>query len=263
MDFYSFAPVAAILELAYQGVTALITLLEPITADFSAPLAIVILTIMVRAALIPVGRSQVRAEFTRRRIAPKLAALHKKYRGKPEVLQQKTRALYAAEKASPFAGMLPTLAQAPVLSIVYGLFIVATISGHPNGLLGFELCGVPLGTSLVAFSGGMVVWPGVLVYAGLLATIAVVASCSRAVALRFASSQPVDDAAPGAAMMKSMASWISWMPFITVIFASFVPLAATIYLTVTTMWTLVERVLLRRILAPRDIIVQPSGPAHS
>jgi len=253
VDFYSFGPVAAVLDLAYQGVTALITLFEPFAGSLAAALAIVALTVIVRAVLIPVGRSQVRAEFTRRRIAPKLQALQRKYKGKPELLQEKTLALYRAEKTSPFAGMLPTLAQAPVLSIVYGLFIVATINGHGNGLLTHDLFGVPLGTSLVALVTGGQVWPGILVFAGLLAVIAVVATFSRLIALRFAAQQPVDDAAPGAAMMKSMASWLSWLPFLTVVFASVVPLAATIYLTVTTTWTLVERIILRRVLAPKEV----------
>ena len=251
MDFYSFGPIAAVLDLAYQGVTALITLFDPFAGSFAAALAVVALTIIVRAALIPVGRSQVRAEFTRRRLAPKLQALQKKYKGKPELLQQKTLALYRAEKTSPFAGMLPTLAQAPVLSIVYGLFIVTSINGHANGLLTHDLFGVPLGTSLVALVTGAAVWPGILVFAGLLAVIAVVATFSRLIALRFTAAQPVDDTAPGAAMMQSMASWLSWLPFLTVIFASVVPLAATIYLTVTTTWTLVERIILRRVLAPK------------
>lgn len=257
MDFYSFGPVAAVLDLAYQGVTALITLIEPFAGSLAATLAIVGLTIIVRAVLIPVGRSQVRAEFTRRRIAPKLQALQRKYKGRPELLQEKTLALYRAEKTSPFAGMLPTLAQAPVLSIVYGLFIVTTINGHGNGLLTHDLFGVPLGTSLVALVTGGQVWPGILVFAGLLAVIAVVATFSRLIALRFAAQQPVDDAAPGAAMMTSMAAWLSWLPFLTVVFASVVPLAATIYLTVTTTWTLVERIILRRVLAPKEVEPQP------
>jgi len=35
-----------------------------------------------------------------------------------------------------------------------------------------------------------------------------------------------------------------------VVFAALVPLAATVYLTVTTTWTLVERAILRRRYAP-------------
>ena len=247
MDFYNFAPIAAILDLAYAGLTAFITLITPFAAEFATALGIVALTLLVRLVLIPVGRSQVRAEFTRKRLAPMLEELKRRYGKKPEVLQQKTLELYREEKASPFAGMLPALAQAPVLSIIYGLFIVVTINGHANALLDAKLFGVSLGTSLVS---GAAPWPGVLVFVALLAVIAVIAWISRRVALAFAS--PVTSTDPNAVMGASIARWLSWLPFITVVFAALVPLAATLYLAVTTTWTLVERAVLRKAMAPRD-----------
>ena len=251
MDIYSFAPIAAVLEAAYSVVTGLQHLLDPIAATASAAVAIVLITLVLRLALIPVGRSQVRAEFTRRRLAPRLQELQKKHKKNPELLQKKMMELYASEKASPLAGILPTLAQAPVLSVVYGLFILPTVNGHPNGLLTEQVFGVPLGASLTHLLATGAFSLDLLVYAGLLAAIAVVAFASRRVALAFAESaknKPADDAAPAMARMNSA---LSWLPFITVVFASFVPLAATIYLTVTTTWTLVERQVLRRRLAPR------------
>ena len=65
---------------------------------------------------------------------------------------------------------------------------------------------------------------GGIVFGTLLAVIAVVATMSRTVALRFAQQQPQPNVPPA---MQSMTSALSWMPFITVIFAAFVPLAAT------------------------------------
>ena len=40
------------------------------------------------------------------------------------------------------------------------------------------------------------------------------------------------------------------MPFITVVFGAFLPLAATLYLTVSAAWSFGERAVLRRVLAP-------------
>jgi YidC/Oxa1 family membrane protein insertase len=37
-----------------------------------------------------------------------------------------------------------------------------------------------------------------------------------------------------------------WLPLASVIFAAFVPLAASLYLATTTLWTLIERAILRR-----------------
>jgi YidC/Oxa1 family membrane protein insertase len=246
VDLYSFAPIAAVLDAAYSVVTALAAAIEPLAGTASAAVAIVLITLALRLALIPVGVSQVRAEYTRRRLAPRLQQLQRKYKKNPQLLQQKTMALYADEKTSPFAGMLPTLLQAPVLSIVYGLFLLPTINGHANALLTEQLFGVPLGTSLAHLLATGRFGADLLVFAGLLLVIGVVAFASRRTSLRFAAPLP-EGAAPGA---ERVAAVLSWLPFLTVLFAALVPLAATVYLTVTTAWTLVERQVLRHRLAP-------------
>lgn len=236
MDPFSFAPIGALLEGAYVFVEAIASLLDPVAGGLSAALAIVVLTLVVRTALIPVGISQVKAEWARRRIAPKLAALQRKHKGKPEVLQQKTMALYKAEKVSPFAGILPALLQAPVISLVYALFIRTSIGDHGNALLGESLGGVTLGTSV--FHAG---WPGVLVFAALFAVMAAVAWMTRRTTLRLAVGQP--ELPPAMARMQGT---LSWLPFLTIVFAALVPLAAALYLVTTTAWTLAERAILRR-----------------
>jgi YidC/Oxa1 family membrane protein insertase len=239
VDFYSFAPIAAVLDAAYNVVTALASFLTPLAGSASAAVAVILITLLVRTALIPVGISQVKA---RRRLAPKLQELQRKYKKHPEVLQRKTMELYTAEKASPMAGCLPTLLQVPVLSTVYGLFILGSINGHSNDLLTETLFGVELGTSLVSGPG----WPGALVFFAVMAIAGVTAWFSRRNMLKNA--PPQTDAVPPA--MQNLTGTLSWMPFLTVGFAAIVPLAAALYLAVTTTWTLAERIILRRILAP-------------
>lgn len=237
MDPFSLAPLGQFLDAAYWLVDTIAHALEPLAGSWSAGLAIVTLTLLVRTALIPVGISQVKAEWSRRRIAPKLQALQRKYRKNPELLQRKTMALYKAENVSPLAGFLPMLLQAPVVSIVYALFIRGTIGGHANALLASTIGGVPLGASL-ATTG--ITWPGILVFASLIVVIGVVAWVSRRISQRLAI-QPVD--APAMARLNSV---LSWLPFITLIVAAVAPLAAAVYLATTTSWTLVERAILRR-----------------
>ncbi|MCU1413500.1 MAG: preprotein translocase YidC [Microbacteriaceae bacterium] len=238
MDIFVFPPIAAILNGTYIAVEAFITLITPFAGAFSAAIAIVVLTMLARTLLVPVGRSQVKAEWARRRIQPKLAALQQRYKKNPQLLQEKTAALYKAENVSPFAGILPALAQLPVISLVYALFIRVTIDGHANALLGQHLFGASLGTSFVSALGtGSVA--SIMVSLVLFALIGVTAWASRRVNLR--------NALPATSVTAArIASVVSWMPFITVVFAAFVPLAAAVYLTVTTSWTLVERALLRR-----------------
>ncbi|QHC59586.1 membrane protein insertase YidC [Rathayibacter sp. VKM Ac-2760] len=246
MNLYDLPPLAAALDAASHLVTGLAAALEPLAGGASAAAAIVLVTLLVRVLLIPVGISQGRAEITRRRLAPLLRELQRKHSKNPEALQRATMKLYADEKASPLAGCLPVLLQAPVLSLLYGLFVHPDIAGHGNALLDARLLDVPLGRSFVAALGGGE--PAQLgVFAVLLGVIALVSWLARRVALRQAALTPVPEGTPGA--VAQLTGVLSWMPFLTVLFAAFVPLAATLYLTVTTTWTLCERSIVRRVLA--------------
>ena len=237
MDPFALPFIANLLDAAYWLVESIAALLHPWAGAASAAIAVVVLTLLVRTLLIPVGISQVKAEWARRRLTPRLQALQRKYKKNPQLLQRKTMALYRSENVSPFAGILPTLLQAPVISLVYALFIRGTIGGHANALLASTIGGVPLGASLVSTG---ITWPGLAVFAVVLIVIAVVAWISRRIALRLVI-QPVD--APAAARLNSV---LSWLPFVTLVFAAVVPLAATLYLATTATWTLVERATLRR-----------------
>lgn len=243
MDFFSWGPIAALLDAAYGLVTALSAALEPLAGTAAGLLAVVVLTILVRLLLLPVGVSQVRAELSRRRLAPHLAELQRRHGHDREALARKTIELYRAERTSPFAGMLPLLAQIPVISLVYAVFTHATIAGHANALLGETAFGAPLGTSFVGLTGaGAQVWPGLLVFLVVLALIAAATTVSRRV---LAAPRPEGTPAP-AGMLRAL----SFLPYITVVFAAFVPLAAAVYILTSTTWTVIERATLRRLLDP-------------
>lgn len=237
VDLFAFPPLALLLDLATRALLALTSLLEPLTAGLAAAVAVVLVTLVVRVALIPVGVSQARAEQTRARLAPRLRALQERWRKNPERLQRETMQLYRDEGASPFAGCLPVLAQAPVVGLLYAVFLHPQVGGHVNTLLEHDVFGVPLGRSLFgALSAGTVDAATLAVFATLVVVIAGVAELTRRL-LRPA----VDPSAP---------AWTTGMlgilQFTTAGVALFVPLAAALYLTVTTAWTLVQRLLLRR-----------------
>lgn len=242
MDPFAFPPLAAILDAAYRVLTSLTDLLTPIAGASAAALAVVLVTLLVRTILIPVGISQAKAEQTRARLAPKLREIQRRYKKSPERLQKETLALYREENTSPFAGILPVLAQAPVVGILYTLFLRAEIAGHPNELLTQDLFGAPLGTSLVsALLEGSAIPATLFVYAVLLAVMIATAEVSRRV---FRPVPPQGDNSPlnSPGMLRIAAA----MHYFTAVFAVFVPLAAGLYLTVTVVWTLVQRVILRR-----------------
>jgi YidC/Oxa1 family membrane protein insertase len=259
MDLYAFPPIAALLDGAYAVLMGLADLLEPLAGASSAAAAVVLLTLLVRAALIPVGVSQAKAERTRARLAPKLAELQRKHGKNPERLQRETMALYQAEGTTPFAGCLPMLVQAPVVGIIYALFILPTIAGHPNALLTQTLFGVPLGSSLAgSIAGGTLTPASFAVFGTIVLAIALVGELTRRVFRPQLAPAPTGatGATGAAATAAASASPLSnpntlrmlgFLQFATAVIAVFVPLAAALYLLVTVAWTLAQRVLLRRV----------------
>jgi len=239
MDFSAFPPLAAVLDAAHSALLGLTAALDPLAGSASAALAIVLVTLAVRAALLPLGVLQVRAETARRRLAPRLADLQKRYRSRPDVLQRKTLELYRADGVSPFAGLLPALAQLPVVSVLYGVAVSPQLNGHPNALLTETLFGAPLGSAFTTMLAAPT--PAVLVPLALLAVMAVVAGLTRRQTLRMTAGAP-----PLEGPLAGMAGPLSWLSFLTVVIAAFVPLAAALYLAVSTTWTFLERTILRR-----------------
>lgn len=255
MDFSTIPIVSTVLDTLAGFVEATGTALEPVTGSWAPLLAIVVLTVLVRLLLLPVGVSQVRAERTRRRLAPELAALRKHYAGRPEELNRALVELYQRHGTSPVAGCLPLLAQAPVVSAVYALFVHQDIAGHANALLSAVVGGVPLGSNLFQVIGATVtaIWPFLVV----LLLLGLAIELTRRASRRWAA-VPVEPTAVGTSTPSSavaMAHVVRWLPFLSVGFAAIVPFAAAVYLATSALWTVAERAVLRRTL--RD----PFAPA--
>ncbi|MER7212015.1 membrane protein insertase YidC [Streptosporangium sp. NPDC000239] len=220
------------------GFTAdLITLLaQPLG---SAALAIVVFTVCVRLLLLPFGVMQARGARAQAALAPKLAKLRERHAKDPARLYRETTALYAEEGVSPFGGFLPGLAQLPVLMVVYRVFISSTIAGHANALLTHGLFGVQLGQHFAGVVSGFGLISGpTLVFACLFLLLLAVA----AVTSRRMRSATVPQG-PGSGVLRRV---LPLLPFLTVLGAAVLPLAAGIYLLVTTAWAAAERAVLYR-----------------
>jgi len=254
MNLLDLPLVSTVLDAAYRALMGLSHLLEPVVGGAAAAGAVVLLTLAVRAVLVPVGVSQAKAERDRARLAPRLAELQRRHRHDPQKLQRATLDLYAAEGTTPFAGCLPMLAQAPVVGVVYALFLHAQIAGHGNALLGHTLWGAPLGSSLVGSLGaGAAALPTLAVAGAVVLLIALVGELTRRASLpggRLAVPRtptgPGASGTPGAPAGPALQNALGALQFMTAVIACFVPLAAGVYLLVTVTWTLVQRLVLRR-----------------
>jgi YidC/Oxa1 family membrane protein insertase len=136
-------------------------------------------------------------------------------------------------RVSPLAGCLPVLVQAPFFFVMYRLFTT------PNDLLDATLAGVPLGHHL---TDGLTV-ASAAIYVVLLALLIALARLS-AKRMRQA---PAPAATPEIERaQEQMRRVMVLLPYGTVVFAVFVPLAAGLYLVTTTAWTALEQGVLRR-----------------
>ncbi|MFJ4296968.1 membrane protein insertase YidC [Curtobacterium sp. NPDC089689] len=244
MDLTTLPVVGTLLHAGADLLTALTGCFQPFAGSFAAALAVVALTLAVRVLLVPLSVLQVRAERDRRRLAPQLAELRRRYGRDRERLQRAVQELYTSERVSPLAGCLPVLAQAPVVSLLYTLFTHATIGGVANTLLEATFVGVPLAHSLVVTLASPL-WVHAWVVLVLLAVLALVVEATRRANLRWNPVEPTDPSVPGAAVAASVARVA---PFVTVVFAAVAPLAAALYVVTSAAWALGERAVLRRAL---------------
>ena len=89
-------------------------------------LAIILLTILIRIALIPLGIKQDRAMKKMKEIQPELKKLQKKYKGDKQGLQKAQMEFYKREKVNPLASCLPIIVQLPIF---WALFVVLKNTG--------------------------------------------------------------------------------------------------------------------------------------
>lgn len=82
-------------------------------------LAIVVLTLIVRAVLWPLNASQQRSMRMMQTLQPKLKAIQDRYKSNPQVMQQKMMEFYKDHKFNPMGGCLPLLIQMPIFILLY------------------------------------------------------------------------------------------------------------------------------------------------
>jgi YidC/Oxa1 family membrane protein insertase len=246
-------------DAAYHLVAGFTGILTPVLGGPAAVAAIVAFTIAVRLILMPLSLRALRGQAAMARLAPELLALRQRYARQPERLQAEMTALYRREGTSMFAGITPLLLQWPFVSLLYLLFRSSRVGGVPNTLLSHDLLGVPLGAHWLAGTGP--VSPQGAVFLGVFALLAALAWLSVRLARRMAP-QAAPAPAAGVAAAGQPGVLVRVLPYLTVVIAAFVPLAAAIYLVTSTAWSLAERVFFWRSASGRAPRPNRPSPAH-
>jgi len=98
-------------------------------------LSIIGLTLVIRAALIPLFVKQIKASRNMQLIQPKVKELQKKYGHDRERLAQETMKLYKDSGTNPFASCLPILLQMPIFFALFRLIDQAAKNGTAHGFM--------------------------------------------------------------------------------------------------------------------------------
>lgn len=226
-------------DVMFRLISGLSGALTPVLGGVAAVAAIIVFTMAVRAVLMPLSFRAMRGQAVQARLAPQLQALRTRYAKQPERLQREMTALYKREGTSLFAGITPILLQWPLLSVVYILFRSPLVAGKPNTLLSHDLLGVPLGMHWLSGAGAASLQG--LVFLVVFAVLAGLCWLSARLGRQMAAAQATAAPAPGAA-----GALIRALPYLTVVIAAFAPLAAGVYLVISTAWSLGERSLFWR-----------------
>lgn len=125
-------------------------------------LAIILLTIIVRACMWPSSISQQRSMRSMQLLQPKMKAIQDRYKSNPEMMQQKMMEFYKEHKFNPMAGCLPLLLQLPVFILLYTALMSPQFiqqAGNANFLFIKRLDATIKSTAGRSFDGKFVVGP--------------------------------------------------------------------------------------------------------
>jgi YidC/Oxa1 family membrane protein insertase len=243
-------------DAAYHVVLALTNFLTPVLGGLAAVAGIIVFTAAVRLLVMPLSFRALHGQAAQARLAPQLARLRERYGRQPERLQREMTALYQREGTSVFAGFGPLLAQMPVFSVLYLLFRSPNVAGSPNQLLSRDFLGAPLGGHWL--SGAGLLSSRDLVFVGVLVVLTAICWLSIRVARRMQAAIAVTipsapAARPGTGKSRQpqapsldpnsgvLGVLGKVLPYVTVVIAAFAPLAAALYLIISTGWSAAER----------------------
>ncbi|KAK1314205.1 hypothetical protein QJS10_CPA06g01295 [Acorus calamus] len=88
--------------------------LSVLHVPYSYGFAIILLTVLVKAATFPLTKKQVESSLAMRSLQPQVKAIQQRHAGDQERIQLETARLYKLAGINPLAGCLPTLATIPV-----------------------------------------------------------------------------------------------------------------------------------------------------
>lgn len=112
----------------YQPLYNTLVLILSVVPGANVGVSIILLTVIVRGALLPLSHKSVVSQAKMRSLAPHLEKIKEKHKDDKQEQARKTMALYKEHGINPFSGCLLVLIQLPIIFALYFVFF----KGLPN-----------------------------------------------------------------------------------------------------------------------------------
>src|SRR6478735_1613102 len=203
-------------------------------------LSIIGLTLVIRAALIPLFVRQIKASRNMQLIQPKVKELQKKYGHDRERLAQETMKLYKESGTNPFASCLPILIQMPIFLALFRLLDKHAARGDGKAFItkglaesfqNAELFGIPLKATFLKADGDVAV---MLVAAVLV--LAMTATTFTTQRQLMSKNMPTDALTGPYAQQQKLLLYV--LPVVFAVGGIAFPIAVLFYWTTSNLWTM-------------------------
>ena len=118
-------------------VTLMIKLLKSLSVVGGFGVGIILLTVVIRVLMWPLGVSQQRSMRIMQTLQPKMKAIQDRYKNDPQLMQKKMMDFYKEHKFNPMAGCFPLLIQMPIFILLYSTLMspqFIQMAGHSQFL---------------------------------------------------------------------------------------------------------------------------------
>ncbi|MDX6358872.1 MAG: YidC/Oxa1 family rane protein insertase [Nocardioidaceae bacterium] len=219
----------------------LFSLFLPKDGGMSWVLSIIGLTLVIRAALIPLFVKQIKSSRNMQLIQPKVKELQKKYGHDRERLAAETMTLYRETGTNPFAACLPLLVQMPIFIALFRLLDHAAKNKTGQGVLTDKLATsfgearlfghLPISATFVKPEGHL----GVQILAAIL-VLAMTATTFMTQRQLMSKNMPADALSGPYAQQQKMLLYV--LPVVFAVGGVAFPIGVLFYWTTTNVWTM-------------------------
>jgi YidC/Oxa1 family membrane protein insertase len=220
----------------YQPILNLLVWLYNIVPGHDLGIAIILLTVIIKLALLPLSRQAIKSQKSLQDIQPKIDEVKKKFANQKEEMGRAMLELYKENKVNPFSSCLPLLVQLPFLWAVFKVFRDGLAGNSMNLVYSF----ISRPESINSLSLGFLELSKPNVYLAILAGLAQFWQAKMMITKKPAIvSAGSKDESMTAIMNKQM---LYFMPILTVFIGITLPGGLSLYWFITTLLTALQQI---------------------